>query len=94
MKPAQSRVPDGDYIVAPVFKALKVLEFVADSGRDVSLTEVANALGMPKTTVFRYLQTMSAAMFLSHDATRDRYGIGTHFRNLARTDSSMRSSIS
>jgi DNA-binding IclR family transcriptional regulator len=83
------RLPNEDYIVAPVFKAIKVLEFIAESGRDVSLTEVANSLGMPKTTVFRYLQTLSATMFLSHDADRDRYGIGMRFRNLARTDGSM-----
>lgn len=82
-------LPEGDYIVAPVYKAIKVLEFVAESGRDVSLTEVANALGMPKTTVFRYLQTLSATMFLSHDAARDRYGVGLRFRSLARADNSM-----
>lgn len=80
---------DEAYIVAPVFKATKVLEFIAESGRDVSLTEVANTLGMPKTTVFRYLKTLTAVMFLSHDPSRDRYGIGTRFRDIARIDSSM-----
>ena len=85
----QTAPPNGGYIVAPVFKAIKVLEFIGESGRDVSLTEVANALGMPKTTVFRYLQTLSATMFLRHDIGRDRYGIGMRFRTLARTDNSL-----
>jgi IclR family transcriptional regulator, KDG regulon repressor len=65
------------------------LAFVAEGGRAVSLTEVANALGMPKTTVFRYLQTLSAARFLQHNASLDRYEIGSSFRALARKDNSL-----
>ncbi len=77
------------YIVGPVIKALKVLEYIGASGRDVTLTEVANALDIPKTTVFRYLQTLSATAFLHHDIPNDRYGIGHGFRSLARTDRSL-----
>jgi DNA-binding IclR family transcriptional regulator len=68
---------------------MKVLEFVAESGRAVSLTEVSKALGMPKTTVFRYLQTLSAATLLQHNVSQDRYELGGRFRALARTDSSL-----
>jgi IclR family KDG regulon transcriptional repressor len=82
-------VPQGGYIVAPIWKAMKVLAFVAESGRAVSLTEVAKALGIPKTTVFRYLQTLSVATFLQHNVSQDRYELGSRFRALARTDSSL-----
>jgi IclR family KDG regulon transcriptional repressor len=82
-------IPKGGYVVAPIWKAMKVLEFVAESGRAVSLTEVAKALGMPKTTVFRYLQTLSVATFLQHNASQDRYELGGRFRALARTDGSL-----
>jgi IclR family KDG regulon transcriptional repressor len=82
-------MPQGGYVVAPVWKAIQVLDFVAESGRTVSLTEVANALGMPKTTVFRYLQTLSIATFLQHNASDDRYELGDRFRALARTDNSL-----
>lgn len=78
-----------NYIVQPVFKALKVLELVAEKGHDVSLTEVATELKLPKTTVFRYLQTLTAASFLRHDAQKDRYGVGGRFRSLARIDKSL-----
>ena len=57
----------GDYMVQPVVKALQVLEYVARQGHMVSLTEIAQALNLPKTTVFRYLQTLSATSFLDHD---------------------------
>jgi IclR family KDG regulon transcriptional repressor len=85
----QEKTPTGDYIVAPVWKAMRVLSYVAESGRSVTLTEVSNALGIPKTTVFRYLQTLSLASFVAHDIKRDRYEIGSSFRTLARTDNSL-----
>lgn len=85
----RAAMPRGRYLVAPVWKAMRVLEFVAESGRAVSLTEVAKALGMPKTTVFRYLQTLSAATLLQHNASQDRYELGGRFRALARADNSI-----
>ena len=80
---------DGPYIVQPVLKALRVLEHVAEKGHEVTLTEVATELKLPKTTVFRYLQTLTAASFLHHDAARDRYGLGLRFRALAKADKSL-----
>jgi IclR family KDG regulon transcriptional repressor len=79
----------GDYIVQPVMKALQVLEYVARQGHDVTLTEAVSELKLPKTTVFRYLQTLSAASFLAHDQKRDRYGVGLRFRTLAKLDKSL-----
>lgn len=80
----------GDYMVQPVVKALQVLEYVARQGHMVSLTEIAQALNLPKTTVFRYLQTLSATSFLEHDIYRDRYGVGCKFRDLAKVDHDLR----
>ncbi len=77
-----------DYVVQPVMKALQVLEYVTRQGRDVTLTEAVQELKLPKTTVFRYLQTLSAASFLEHDVKRDRYRSGGRFRELARVDRS------
>lgn len=76
----------GDYIVLPVMKALQVLEYVARQGHDVTLTETVQELKLPKTTVFRYLQTLSAQQFLEHDLKHDRYGVGRKFRALAKVD--------
>lgn len=89
MKARSLVIPEGEYIVAPIFKAIKVLEYVAESGREVSLTEVAHSLGLPKTTVFRYLQTLSATSFLHHIVSKDRYEIGTQFRAMAGADRSL-----
>ena len=83
------RKPGDGYIVQPVMKALQVLEYVARQGHAVTLTETVHELKLPKTTVFRYLQTLSAAAFLDHDQKRDRYGVGVRFRDLARVDQSL-----
>src|SRR5690606_9870649 len=78
------------YIVQPVMKALQVLNYVARQVHDVTLTEVVNEVKLPKTTVFRYLQTLSAASFLRHDRVRDRYGIGVGLQALAEGNHSLR----
>jgi len=74
------------YVVQPVFKALKVLEFVVENRREVSLSQVAAEVGLPKTTTFRYLRTLAATGFLSHDGVADLYGIGPRFRVLSQID--------
>lgn len=81
---------EGDYMVQPVVKALQVLDYVARQGHMVSLTDIARELNLPKTTVFRYLQTLSATNFLEHDIYRDRYGVGCKFRDLAKVDHELR----
>ena len=81
--------PRDDYIVQPVMKALQVLEHVARQSHEVTLTEIVSELKLPKTTVFRYLQTLSAASFLHHNRQQDRYGVGSRFRTLAKADKNL-----
>jgi len=77
---------DARYIVGPVAKAGRVLDFVLSQVHEVTLAEVVAALDLPKTTVFRYLQTLSAAGLIQYDHARDRYCAGERFRTLARHD--------
>ena len=78
------------YVVQPVAKALRVLAYVAEHGQLVSLKSVSEALGIPKTTAFRYLRTLARAGFLDHDAGTDRYVLGQRLRALARIDADVR----
>ena len=81
--------PANGYVVQPVEKALGVLAYVVECGQVVSLKSVSQALGLPKTTTFRYLQTLSRTGFLEHDAGNDRYSVGPRLRSMARTDTSI-----
>jgi IclR family acetate operon transcriptional repressor len=65
-----------EYVVQPVAKALQVLECIAREGREMSLTQVCSRTALPKTTVFRYLQTLKVAGFISHDEKTDLYRVG------------------
>ncbi len=77
------------YVVQPVDKALRVLAYVAERGQVVSLKSVSQALGIPKTTAFRYLRTLARSGFLDHDAHGDRYGVGPRLRAIARLDAAI-----
>lgn len=84
-----SEAPKDNYIVKPVMKALRVLELVAEQGQYVSLHTICKSSGIPKTTTFRYLQTLVQAGFLDHDRVRDRYSVGHRFRSIAEADTSL-----
>jgi IclR family acetate operon transcriptional repressor len=64
------------YIVQPVYKALQVLRVLGDERRDLALNEICYRVDLPKTTVFRYLQTLCACEFVTHDPDTDLYRIG------------------
>ena len=79
------------YRVQPVAKALSVLAYVAESGRDITLTTVSSALKIPKTTTFRYLQTLVESGFLRHDSATDKYALGERFLTIAKADTDISS---
>src|SRR5262249_38951963 len=47
-----------------------------DERRDLALSEICYRVDLPKTTVFRYLQTLCACGFVTHDPDTDLYRIG------------------
>jgi IclR family transcriptional regulator, acetate operon repressor len=64
-------------------RALHVMEFVANSERSVSLTEIMQAVGLPKPTVFRILSTLEEAGMLQREPDAKRYVPGDRLSNLA-----------
>jgi IclR family transcriptional regulator, KDG regulon repressor len=71
------------YIVQPIARALRVLEYVALEGRELTLTEIHTRLKLPKTTCFRYLQTLRAAGLIDYDPVSDRYRSGEKLARLS-----------
>jgi IclR family acetate operon transcriptional repressor len=64
------------YIVQPVYKALQVLRCLGDERRELALSEICYRVDLPKTTVFRYLQTLCACGFVTFDHDTELYRIG------------------
>lgn len=75
--PCYCRRVTSRYIVKPLLKALEVLKCVGQQPEPLSLKDIALRVGMPKTSVFRYLRTFEAAGMIVHDKTRDLYRIDT-----------------
>jgi IclR family acetate operon transcriptional repressor len=70
------------YVVKPVFKALQVLIALGDERRPLTLTEICHRVRLPKTTVFRYLQTLAQCGFVTHDRQEDMYHLGARLFEL------------
>ncbi|MCS6997055.1 MAG: IclR family transcriptional regulator [Casimicrobiaceae bacterium] len=64
-------------------RSLAVMEFVANSERSVSLTEIMQALRLPKATVFRILNMLEEAGILLREPNAKRYLPGERLTTLA-----------
>jgi IclR family KDG regulon transcriptional repressor len=77
--PPKSKIqsnPANKYRVTSLEKALSILELVLDQGRDLSITEISQKLGMGKGTVHRILSTLKARKFFQQDSKTKMYGLG------------------
>ncbi len=91
MSDASAKPSRDPYIVQPVFKALKVLTCLAEAGRELRLSEIVLLVKLPKSTVYKYLQTLCAARYVMHDPQGDAYWLGSQAWSLGRTvDPSLR----
>ncbi len=70
------------YIVKPVAKALQTLIVLEEAGQDLSLAELCSRLEIPKTTVFRYLQTLLEYGFVKYNHATDKYSLGLKLLSL------------
>src|SRR5215207_8833390 len=81
MAPSQTKV-EQPYVVKPVYKALQVLIALGDEHRPLTLTEICHRVRLPKTTVFRYLQTLAQCGFVAHNRQEDMYHLGARLFEL------------
>ncbi len=70
------------YIVQPVYKALQLLDCLAEEQRALSLKEVSHLAGFPKATTYKYLCTLQASGLVARDETTNLYRLGTRLWEL------------
>lgn len=75
--------PRKDTQIPTNLRLLMVMEEVAKRGVAVKPTDLIDALGLPKPTVHRLLQTAEAEGFLQRDLDGRSYGPGPRLRALA-----------
>jgi DNA-binding IclR family transcriptional regulator len=68
---------DDRYSIRSVERALAIVQFVAEAGRELSVDEIVAGIGLAKTTVFRLLATLTARQFLARDGQTQAYRLGS-----------------
>ena len=66
-----SKQPDSVSAVLRVFSILTALS----EHKDTSISQLSARLGMPKATVYRFLQTMKALGYVRQESETERYGL-------------------
>jgi DNA-binding IclR family transcriptional regulator len=73
--------PDG---VQAVVLALRILEKLADEGRPIGVSALAEALGTTKSRIWRYLQTLVGEGYVVQAADTERYRLGSRAARFGR----------
>lgn len=60
----------------PTSRILDILEALAESENGYTLTEVADAIGAPKSSIFPIIHTLSARKYITIDKNTSKYSIG------------------
>lgn len=68
--------PTDPYVIQPVVRALAVLEAIAASPTPLSLKQIVDATGFPKTTAFKHVHTLRKAGFLSQEPGSEKVRLG------------------
>jgi DNA-binding IclR family transcriptional regulator len=74
-----------DPTLSTLDKGLRILELLAEdeARHGLTLTEIGRALGMHRSTLFRFLATLKARGYLERDPVSDRYRLGTRVLTLS-----------
>lgn len=70
--------------VQAVVLALNILERLAEEGRPMGVTALADALGTTKSRIWRYLQTLVQQGYIGQIADTERYRLGSRLADLGR----------
>ena len=74
---ASTALPKAELILTTLDKGLTILETLAAHQSDgLTLTELGRAIGMHRSTLFRFLATLRARGYVQRDPATDRYRLG------------------
>ena len=67
------------YVVRSVARALDILDVLQDARDGEALVTLSQKVGLPKSSVFRYLNTLESRGYVEHDAVSGVYRLGMGF---------------
>lgn len=74
-------VPGNRYSVRAVERVVDILDMLHEAPGGVPLGEIAEAIAMPKSSVFRYLSTLEARGYVERDLRAGTYQLGMAFQS-------------
>jgi len=74
--------PENRYIVPGLVRGMRLLEQFTHKQQEWRLSELARALQMPRSTVFRLVHTLEQLKYLEHHPQRKTYQLGNRVLNL------------
>lgn len=72
-------------IIQSVDRALEFLIYLYNEGKETSVTQIANDLGVYKSTVFRTLTTLEARGFVKKNPETEKYWLGNRLFTLGKS---------
>jgi len=81
--PVDPTRPSNPYSIEVLQRAIDILSVFNHSQTSMSLAEVVQAVRLPKTTVFRVLNSLAARGFCEWDAQSEKYSLGFELVRLA-----------
>ena len=76
---------DANSLLTTVSKSLDLIEAVAYSQEGLTITQIADVLERPKSSIFRYLATLEQRGYLERNPITQRYLLGMKFLQLGAT---------
>lgn len=71
-----SSSPEDRYAIRSVDRALDIIECIAGRNDALTVDQITEATGLPKSTVFRVLATLAARQFVDRDPQKQTYRLG------------------
>lgn len=76
------KVENGSETVRSVNRCLDIIEFLVDNGKEASVTEISEGIGVSASTVYRQLVTLKARGYVYQNSVDSKYWLGLKFYSI------------
>ncbi|MCM8536598.1 MAG: IclR family transcriptional regulator [Lentisphaeraceae bacterium] len=79
----EKKIKDSSYIIPNLDRALRVMELLSDHPKGLTMSEIADALEIPKNSAFRITTTMEYRGFLERNPTNKSFCLTNKMTNIS-----------
>ncbi|MCH2205409.1 MAG: IclR family transcriptional regulator [Lentisphaerales bacterium] len=79
----EKKIKDSSYIIPNLDRALRVMELLSDHPKGLTMSEIADSLGIPKNSAFRITTTMEYRGFLERNPANKAFFLTNKMNNIS-----------